>query len=88
MTEIKGQATDGYEVYHWPEFRALCRRLGVIWGLPTSALTIQIRIGDPPVILHEYQGRDLNEVPGTMVAVVTATLDDAVPRAESFPRGT
>ncbi len=33
-------ATDGYSVYSWPEFRAFCDRLGVLWDLRTIDITI------------------------------------------------
>lgn len=55
------KTTDGWEVYHWPEFKALCERLGIAWGLPATSITIQLKYGSSPKITQEYLGRDLNE---------------------------
>jgi hypothetical protein len=50
---------DGYEVYHWPEFRALGERLGLVWGLPTRQVTLHLAYGKPASISQSYFGRDL-----------------------------
>jgi len=48
---------DGYEVYHWPEFRALCHRLGIAYGLGTRTLTIRLAEGEAVTVTQEYLTR-------------------------------
>jgi hypothetical protein len=50
---------DGDAVYHWPEFRALCARLGVAWELPTETLTLCLRRGGTVHVSQTYLGRDV-----------------------------
>lgn len=45
----------GMEVYHWPEFLALCKRLGVAWQLPTTSIVLTIREGEAVGVYHEYR---------------------------------
>ncbi len=56
-----------YDVYHWPEFQAFCRRLGVAYDLPTLDLTITMRFDETVEIAHKYRGQgallQLEEVP-------------------------
>ena len=47
---------DGIEVYHWPEFKALAKRLGISHKLPTTNLTITIPIGGVVLVAHDYLG--------------------------------
>lgn len=50
-------AVDGYEVYRWPEFRAFAARLGFVWDLYTTDVTIRLAEGEAVIISHNYQGR-------------------------------
>ena len=59
--EPNGTPVDGYEVFRWPEFKALCERLGVEYSLPSSSITIRVAIGEPPIITQDYHGKDFNE---------------------------
>ncbi len=52
------QPVFGEEVYHWPEFVAFAKRLGIEWELPTTTLTITLPLGDLVRIAHDYQGRE------------------------------
>ena len=47
-------------VYHWPEFAALCRRLGIAWEFLTKRMTISICEGEHPRVIHEYAFADTN----------------------------
>jgi hypothetical protein len=51
-------AVTGREVYHWPEFKALCERLGVARGLPTTSITITLPGDDVVVVTHDYLGKE------------------------------
>lgn len=47
----------GNEVYHWPEFKALCERLGVPWKIASTKMTIKLEFGSeevPVIVEHEY----------------------------------
>jgi hypothetical protein len=44
------------DVYHWPEFMALCKRLGVLWGASTEEITIHLPIRGIVKVDHKYQG--------------------------------
>jgi very-short-patch-repair endonuclease len=45
-------ASDGYEVYRWPEFRAFCDRAGILWDLRTISMTFTIEEGSRLVVSH------------------------------------
>ncbi len=47
----------GYEVYRWPEFVALAKRLGIPLGLPTTSLTITLMVDQeaPVEVAHSYR---------------------------------
>lgn len=45
---------DGYNVYHWPEFQALIKRLGVAEPFLTRGLTIRVAEGEVVEITHTY----------------------------------
>lgn len=47
----------GYEMYRWPEFKALCARLGIAWDLPTGDMVITIPQDGMVMVQHEYQAR-------------------------------
>jgi hypothetical protein len=57
------------EVYHWPEFKALCKRLGIDWEEGTKTLSIQIGPDpeDPVRVVHEYQVRSKDEMIDTTI---------------------
>lgn len=46
----------GYEVYHSPEFKALCKRFGIALGLPTRSITITLT-EDEFLVEQKYLGR-------------------------------
>lgn len=41
-----GDRITGLEVYQWPEFIALCDKLGIDWNLSTKELTIKLTVDD------------------------------------------
>lgn len=44
-----------HEVYKWPEFRALCERLGVPWELATKSISIEMSDSEAEVLItHKY----------------------------------
>jgi hypothetical protein len=47
----------GIELYAMPEFRALCRLLGIMWELPTTDMAIFIPVDGLVTIEHNYQCR-------------------------------
>lgn len=49
---------EGQEVYHWPEFKALCKRLGVSWECETTKITITLAPGELALVCQDYQGTD------------------------------
>lgn len=53
-------------VYGWPEFRDLCRRLGIAYELGTYSLEIRMHAGEMIRINHIYRGSDTaaNPQPG------------------------
>lgn len=55
----KSQPT-GLDVFHWPEFQALAKRLGidVTDRVPTTSVTIEVPTKGIVRILHEYNGKD------------------------------
>lgn len=75
--EPEGCNVDGHEVFRWPEFKALCERLGVEYALPSSSITIRVAIGECPVVTQEYLGKDLND-PAPNRAVNTTNLHNEV----------
>ena len=46
------------EVLAWPEFKALCERLGVAHELPTTLLTIQLEMDEAVKIQQIYLGEE------------------------------
>lgn len=52
---------DSYVVFAWPEFRALCDRLGVAIDLRTRSLTIRLAMDKPVVVEQDYLGTDLSQ---------------------------
>ncbi len=47
----------GLEVYSWPEFKALLRRLGVPADLPTTCITLVIPVEGVVKVHHDYVAR-------------------------------
>lgn len=52
---------DGYSVYSWPEFKAFCKRAGILWDVGTRTLTITLQEDALLVVQQEYIGRDMGE---------------------------
>jgi len=52
--------TSAKEVWGWPEFKALCQRLGIP-ELPDRELTIHLDFEGIVYITHEYLGQDRKE---------------------------
>jgi hypothetical protein len=48
----------GRDVYHWPEFKAFCRRLGLVWEIYTMGLVIRMGSESQVEIEHYYRGGD------------------------------
>lgn len=46
----------GLDVYHSKEFKALCERFGIAWGLPTKTITLTLNV-DELIVNHCYPGR-------------------------------
>lgn len=57
MAYMVGEFVSGYKVYHSAEFRALCERFGIPYGLPTKEITI-ILTEDEMMVTHKYPGRE------------------------------
>ena len=48
----------GWDVFWWPEFIALAKRLHLDLGKPTTAVTIRVDVNDVVRITQEYNGQD------------------------------
>lgn len=46
----------GYEVYHWPEFQALAKKLGIFYDLRTVSMTITLPVEGNVEIVQSYLG--------------------------------
>lgn len=59
----KGKTVGGLVMYHSPEFKALCERFNIVWGLRTKSITLEIPCSpEGQVIVHqEYAAVDLTE---------------------------
>jgi len=58
----------GYDVFHWPEVKALMTRLGVEWENPTTGVTIHIPAEGFVRIDHTFMANDrLTHAGGTLV---------------------
>ena len=55
---------NGRNVFEWPEYLALAKRLGIDLELPTKKVTICIAIDDRVTVHQEYLGRDQNVANG------------------------
>ena len=52
----------GQDLYHSPEFKALCKLLGIAWELPTIDMVIDIPCDGVVKITQSYHGRsDMKE---------------------------
>lgn len=56
---------DGYEVYHWPEFRALMERMGLDYFAHTVSISFRIAAGECVVVEHRIAAEDQGETHGT-----------------------
>lgn len=48
------------EVYHWPEFIAFAKRLGIPLEIATMDLHIIMPLRECVIIQHEYRGEDMD----------------------------
>lgn len=48
----------GYDVFRWPEFQALAKRLMIDLEAPTKCITIRVHCDEIMQITHETQGLD------------------------------
>src|SRR5437660_574784 len=48
----------GYEVYHWPEFQALLKRLNIDYTARTVSIAFKLAADEPVVIEHIVHGED------------------------------
>lgn len=53
---------DSYNVYHWPEFQAFAKRLGILWDLRTIDLTIKLIHRQRVVVEQTYAACDNSDV--------------------------
>jgi len=51
----------GLDVFWWPEFIALAKRLHLDLEKPTTAVTIRVDVNDVVRITQEYNGQDGNK---------------------------
>lgn len=79
---------DGYEVFHWPEFRAFARRLGIVWDLHTREITFTLREGEAVVIKQDYLGMEArNPNPDTTTLHNQQLRTSLPPREEQTDEG-
>ena len=45
---------DGYDVYHWPEFKTFCKVWGIAYEFYTKDITVRIVEGEQPYVIHKY----------------------------------
>lgn len=85
--KLSGWMPEGQEVFHWPEFQALAKRLGIPLDLPTTSLTIVLEHEKLVQITHITYGEDLQEVPKTdnRPAVDTTTFHNEYFRTKQPP---
>jgi hypothetical protein len=51
----------GYDVWRWPEFQALIKRLGVDVEAPITCVTLSVPYDDVVVLTQEFHGLDLTK---------------------------
>ena len=51
----------GYAVWHWPEFKALAKRLGIEYGAPITNLVIRIPVDGTVEVDQTSYGQDTTE---------------------------
>lgn len=49
---------DSHEFYHWPEFKALAKRMGLAWDFPTTDLVIKVPLHGIVEIVHGYRATE------------------------------
>lgn len=57
---------DGFTVFHWPEFQALMRRMGIPPELLTKGIDIHVHEGDSVAVCHRYLATDSPPPPADM----------------------
>jgi hypothetical protein len=55
------RANDGYHVYAWPEFKAFCKRAGIMYDLLTISMVITIQEGGRLEVDQKYAALDRGE---------------------------
>jgi len=56
------QQTSGREIFHWPEFQALAKRLNIDTSLPIQNLSIKLPAHNIAVIKLRYSGEDAQKI--------------------------
>jgi hypothetical protein len=62
------------DVYHSDEFKAFCKRFGIVWGLPTTKLTIVLDNKEVMKVTQEYNARNI--VDGSIVINTTTVHNE------------
>ena len=57
-TANKHEPADSSEVFGWPEFKALCDRLGINHWAATIKLSIHLAVGHAVTVDHQYLAED------------------------------
>ncbi len=84
LREHTTMSSDGYSVYRWPEFRAFCKRAGILWDLRTVSITIRIAEGELLVVDHQYAASD-DQRPAQPESIDTTTLQTEYMRTSAPP---
>ena len=82
MSEECKNIADGYDVFHWPEFINLAKRLGVALDRPIRRLVLDIEIEKTPRIYQEQLGADAKVVADECVSADTTTIHNDVWRTK------
>lgn len=63
LDQLKTQATSAHsqDVYRSPEFQAFAKRLGILWGLHTLSLTIELPVEGMVKVTQSYHARITTE---------------------------
>ncbi len=62
IPERKHTFPTAWDVWHWPELIALCKRLGIP-SVPHRTLIITIPMDGEVIVNHEYLGQDTGKQP-------------------------
>ncbi len=61
LRQTRRMVTTGTRVYGWPEFRAFCERLGILYDAITCDLVIEMYARGPVNIIQRYMALDTQE---------------------------